>query len=237
MRIGDVIGLLTSAYVEWQGLLVNPRFIRRGHTVTWNGHSSARLLIPESHGDLIQLYEDGQFTFQTSDGSLLQIYYAFSHTSEELSEARLAFYKISGGNSEFDEESDPAQIEPLSQPNSPNAGGTRPTVTWLRIDYSPRLAAGVLHNSCHLHVSTLPSARIPVAGVPTPNQFIEFVIGLAYPDVYRAVRLDNAGNYREPGRLTTINSNCPPFREEQIFKQFTHLRIPGVARRTRQRAR
>jgi hypothetical protein len=53
-------------------------------------------------------------------------------------------------------------------------------------------------------------------------------MAINYPDVYRRQRLDGGGNYKEPLRLETVNSDCVPFREELIHRQITHLRVPGV---------
>jgi hypothetical protein len=188
--------------------------------------------MPSSHLDLLQLYEDGQYSFQASDGSLIQIYYSFASSTDELVEARLAFYKVDQQSWDYEEAT---QDEDLVQSGSFGGGtqeekpsSTRSSISWLRIDYSPKSAMGILHNSCHLHLSSFPSARLAVAGVPTPKQFMEFVMALCYPDIYRSHRLDNKGDYKDPLRLAAVNSDCVPFCDDLILSQITHIRIPGL---------
>ena len=55
---------------------------------------------------------------------------------------------------------------------------------WLRIDYDPRVAGGVLHAPCHLHVHGAPTVRIPVDRVPTPRAFVEAIAAWFYPQLY-----------------------------------------------------
>src|ERR1700682_1568407 len=231
MRINDVLGLLVSVYTEWNNVLANPRFIRKGRVITWRDYSAAKLLIPNSHSDVVQLYEGGQYSFQNVDGSLLQMYYSYARSTDDLMEARLAFYKIDKHAWDFEEATHveaASELTPLSNSRFSEKLAPHGPVTWLRIDYSPQTASGVLHNSCHLHISAFPSARVVVAGVPTPKQFVEFVMALCYPDLYRRHRLDSKGGYKEPAKLATVNSDCIPFREDVIFRQITHLRIPGT---------
>jgi hypothetical protein len=232
MRINDVMGLLVSTYTEWSHVLANPRFVRKGRIITWQEYSSAKLMLPTSHSDVLKLYEGGQYSFQTVDGSLLQIHYAYARTTDELIEARLAFYKVDQRSWEFEENF--SEEGPNDQVAPPGSEALDPimfrqcSISWLRIDYAPKSASGVLHNSCHLHLSSFPTARLVVAGVPTPKQFLEFVMALCYPDLYRTHRLDENGNYREPNELLSVNSDPVPFREDPIFRQVTHIRIPGV---------
>jgi hypothetical protein len=233
MRINDVMGLLVSTYIEWNHVLANPKFIRKGRVITWRDYSSARLAIPESYLDVAQLYEGGRYSFQTTDGSLLQIYYSYPHSNDELAEARLAFYKVDEHSWEFEEPNEAEDTDELVRPIGHVAHDERAirpsgSINWVRIDYSPRSAGGVLHTSCHLHISAFPSARVVVAGVPTPKQFVEFVMALCYPDIYSKHRLDANGDYKEPAELATVNADCVPFREDIVFGQITHLRIPGV---------
>jgi hypothetical protein len=233
MRINDVMGLLVSTYTEWGQVLANPRFVRKERIITWRNYSSARVAIPESHLDVVQLHEAGQYSFQTTDGSLLQIYYSYARSSDVLAEARLAFYKVDERSWEFHEpieaEFATELVTPVDRATHDEPTIRRPgSITWLRIDYSPKSANGVLHNSCHLHISAFPSARVVVAGVPTPKQFVEFVMALCYPGLYDDHRLDAKGCYKEPAKLTAVNSGCVPFREDLVFQQITHLRIPGV---------
>jgi hypothetical protein len=223
MRINDVVGQLVATYTEWAHILANPRFVRKGRSITWHDYSSAKLVVPSTHSDVVKLYEAGQYSFQTTDGSLLQLSYSYAQSKDELAKARLAFYKIDQQSWEIGESNELDAIDELiARNNSPVS------ISWLRIDYSPRTTSGVLHNSCHLHLSAFPSARILVAGVPTPKQFLEFVIALCYPDIYREHRLDNKGGYKEPARMETVNSQPVPLKEDLTCRYLTHIRIPGV---------
>jgi hypothetical protein len=240
MRLTDVTGSLTSAYLDWNDVLANPRYIRKGLIITWLDYSSVASFFPESYRDLVQLYEDRQYSLQFTDGSLLQFYYEYAPSGIELLQARLAFYKIDQQGWEFEEGVQDSHADETIAPVGDTRRPEKPPIAWVRIDYSPKSAKGVLHNPCHLHVSGFPSARIAVAGVPTPKQFLEFVMCFCYPDVYHRHRLDDHGHYKNPAQLTAVNSTCVPCFEEPVLRQITHLHVPGVraeapARRARRR--
>jgi hypothetical protein len=233
MRINDVLGQLVATYTEWNHVLANPRFVRKGRLITWRDYSSAKIIVPSSHADVVKLYEAGQYSFQTTDGSLLQLSYTYAPSKDELTKARLAFYKVDQQSWEIVEPDDSDAINGMIVPNrSPELeqlAAHRPiSISWLRIDYSPKTTSGVLHNSCHLHLSAFPSARVVVAGVPTPKQFVEFVIALCYSDIYREHRLDKDGAYKEPARMETVNSQPVPLAEDLTCRYLAHFRIPGV---------
>ena len=233
MRINNVVGQLVAAYTEWSHVLANPRFVRKGRSIAWHDYSSTKILVPSSHADVVKLYEAGQYSFQTTDGSLLQLSYTYAPSRDQLTKARLAFYKVDQQSWEIGESGEPDGVNELIAPNnSPQLEQSishRPiSVSWLRIDYSPKATSGVLHNSCHLHLSTFPDARVAVAGVPTPKQFVEFVIALCYPDIYREHRLNRDGGYKEPARMEIVNSETVPLTEDLTCRYLTHIRIPGV---------
>jgi len=73
---------------------LTPRFVRRGWVITWQDYSTAKLIVSDFSFRRVQLHERGQYTFQTVDGSILQIYYAYDRSTELLRAARLAFYKV-----------------------------------------------------------------------------------------------------------------------------------------------
>jgi hypothetical protein len=233
MRVNDVVGQLVATYTEWNDVLANPRFVRKGRLITWRDYSSAKIIVPSSHADVVKLYEAGQYSFQMTDGSLLQLSYTYAASKDELTKARLAFYKVGQQSLEIVEPADPDTINDLllasDSPELIEPAVHRPiSISWLRIDYSPKTTAGVLHNSCHLHLSAFPSTRVVVAGVPTPKQFVEFIIALCYPNIYREHRLDKDGTYKEPARMETVNSQPVPVREDLTCRYLTHIRIPGV---------
>lgn len=162
MKINEVMSSLRSVYDDWSKILVNPQFARIKSTVAWSGFSQSRILIrsPVMPSDITDLIEDSQYTFQIyRDGSIIRILYFYDKSGKKLESASLAFYSAK-----------PAYK--LSH-HSP--------VSWLRIDYDPKRARGVLHHNSHIHLSGLPDSRFVVNGLLTPKQFIEFIMAYVYP--------------------------------------------------------
>jgi hypothetical protein len=184
------------------------------------------------------------------------MYYQYDTRGNELKSASLAFYSSVSYDQLFDKDENIMRLPVTYQQDlgtdgididSPDAdilsgeygeetldvpklGTLRDgPVSWLRIDYDPEHAKGVLHHDCHMHISAFPSARLVVAGVPTPKQFIEFIMALCYPEVYHAHRLNNSGQYINEGHIVTINSKCVPLTEHNVFRQMTHFRIPVIS--------
>jgi hypothetical protein len=77
-----------------------------------------------------------------------------------------------------------------------------------------------------MHLSSFPHSRLVVAGVPTPKQFIEFVMALCYPKIYETHRLDSRGQYHCEEYIKLINSSCVTLKDHLVFRQMAHLRIP-----------
>src|SRR5690606_6401927 len=100
----------------------------------------------------------------------------------ELNAASVAFY-YSGGASVVDEEQMDAEVLP--------ADLLAEQTSWLRIDFDPGAAKDCLHYHSHLHTNMGADVRIPVKRVPTPKQFVEFVVASFYPEIYRVLRLPN----------------------------------------------
>ncbi len=245
MRINDVEGLITSSYVDWFRFIGNSRGIRKGSIITWTERAPRMLNHPVMASDVVSLADEGQYTFQViHDGSLIQMYYSFDGQGIQLQSARLAFYSavadnklinaykrsinvgtISDYEHEFGDESpldEPDEVEKETQ-----FGGLRNgPVSWLRIEYDPQASMGVLHHDCHMHFSTFPSSRFVVAGVPNPRQFIEFIMALCYPELYRAHRLNKVGQYISLANINSVNSTCFPLIESAVFNQIAHFRIP-----------
>ncbi len=259
MRISEAQGLLTSVYLDWEPVLANPNGIRNGSQITWDNYIPQVLKQPIMASDVIDLFNKGQYTFQvTIDGSLIQMFYQYESRGNALKSASLAFYSSVSYNQVIDEDENSLQSSSAFQPDleaeindidslntdilsreysgemfgRPNLDTLRDEpISWLRIDYDPEHARGVLHHDCHMHLSAFPHARLVVAGVPTPKQFIEFIMALCYPEVYHAHRLDNSGQYINEGHIVTINSNCVPLTEHNVFRQMTHFRIPIIVER------
>jgi hypothetical protein len=53
---------------------------------------------------------------------------------------------------------------------------------WLGVDYVPETATVPTHTACHMHFSSMPTTRIPLFRLPTPKQFIGWIIFLTSPE-------------------------------------------------------
>ena len=92
MRVNDVLGLLESVRNDWDFLLLNSRNQRFGNTVSWRQEQSFFFADRVTYQDVIEAADQGQYSFQVYDGSLIQLYYAFDGDGETLRSARLAYY-------------------------------------------------------------------------------------------------------------------------------------------------
>jgi len=253
VKINEAYGLLNSAYIDWSPILVNPRGIRRGSQITWDNYTPQMLKLPVRVTDVTELFNDGQYTFQIADdGSLIQIYYQYDARGNELHSASLAFYSAIAYEQPTYEDEDilglpnipllesEAELSDLDVLLSEEYSGETldeiqiaslgdGSIGWLRIDYDPDHAKGVLHHDCHMHISAFPNARLVVDGIPNPRQFIEFIMALCYPGIYKEHRLDNNGLFVNEEYMFKINSNCVSLQEHNIYSQITHFRIPDIS--------
>jgi hypothetical protein len=260
VRINEAYELLNSAYIDWSPILVNPRGIRKGSQITWDKYSSQVLKLPIRISDVIDMYNRGQYTFQVAnDGSLIQIYYQFDTRGRELKSASLAFYSAVEYILSSDEDEDIVEVADTFQPEtrvglndldildnileeeyivepsdeSQLISFRDGPISWVRIDYDPEHARGVLHHGCHMHFSAFPRARLVIDGIPNPKQFIEFIIALCYPGIYAKHRLDDDGQYINEAHIFAVNSNCVSLQEDNIYRQISHLRIPNISQSRR----
>ena len=201
MTLSDVYSSLVAVYADWGELLANPNFVRMGLRIAWGHYTPQRPDEPITRDAVAAMADSRQYSFQsTVDGALIQLSYEFSDPGT-LGAASLAYYGV-------------GQLE--EEP-----------VGWLRIDYDPANARGILHSRCHLHISLFPAARFLVHGVPSPRQFIEFIASACYPGLYETVRADHSGAFREEVRVSSVNRPSVPFPEEPSCRYVTHLRVPG----------
>lgn len=226
MKISDVHSGLTSSLVEWKGFLANPQYIRQSTTfkdcVTWKNRQNQHLSVSITPEDVAALVDSHQYSLQIlQDGSIFRIYYEFDRARPKLTAASLAFllsgdyYDVSyfGG---VDDVRDGREL--------------RAETGWLRIDYSARAEddGGVIHPCCHMHLSQFPAARITLDRVPNPCQFIEFVIALCYPDVYKSKRLDPHGRFSNLAHMSTVNSPASPsLLLNHVCDHIIHVKVPG----------
>lgn len=220
MRISDVLGMLIAVYNDWGGILANPNFIRANHEITWPNRERIEVTEP---ADIIALAEKRQYSFQTADdGSLIQMYYKFESNAGVVTAASLAYY----GAPPSETQPDPSNEDNITQRLSIST--EFPSPKWLRIDFDPASARGILHHECHLHLSSFPSSRLMVRGLPTPRQFVEFVLALCHSTNYENHRLDEAGAYRDRPHMDSINEHVFSCDENDLFGQLMHIRTPGA---------
>lgn len=201
MRINVVFSSLISVYQEWSHFLVNPRYIRRGSAISWQNYKTSTVDDPIMPTKVKDLVDNGQYTFQIiEDGAIIQIYYVYKSDTELVS-ASLAYY--SAGISE----------------DLP--------VGWYRIDYDPTSERKLIHSKCHMHLGLFPNTRLVVDGVPTPKQFVEFVISTCYPDIYRQHRIDLNGEFKDENKMFSVNAPCFTIPQEEACRFITHVRIPA----------
>lgn len=249
MRISDAFQSIVAAYNDWGNFLINPRYMRNDNEVMWIGRLPGirKSIIRESH--IIEMADTGQYTFQiVDDGSLLQLYYKFDHSGDQLVSANLAFYRAKSESEPIDEDILMSEIGvmPVDDQEKPLDQETNLTVLdsvldqpvgWLRIDYDPGAKErGVIHHDCHIHMSSFPNTRFIVSGVPAPRQFIEFVIAASYPEKYKkrclALEIDEQKatriwKYADDTRIKSVNSLCVPLEENPVYNQLSHFRIPS----------
>jgi hypothetical protein len=225
MRISDVHSLLVSTYHDWGGFLANPRFARIGDAISWAGRTGTFLPDLVRSTDILTLVEHKQYTFQTLDnGSILQFYYEFDRSGNEVRAASLAYY--GSPNSLSEEEGFP---QDQNEDFSAETSHVHPHIfmSWLRIDFNPQTAHGVLHHDCHLHVGGFPNSRLMVRRLPSPKQFVEFVVAACHPEQYRAHRLNSAGEYLDSETIKSINDDVFTCEDHALYDYLMHVATPG----------
>ncbi len=250
MKINEVLTHLKDVYLDWFPFIANPLYMRDGSCITWTNRVPRMLDAPVMASEVASLVEDQQYTFQIYDGgSVFQLYYNFDERGNNLQSARLAFYHANADGLRFTKYNSSTDSGLSNNPNIENRFGTLDNdntvnmfdksnigetdggifdepVNWLRIEYDPENAKGILHYDCHMHLSAFPHSRLPVAGVPNPRQFIEFVMALCYPNLYEQHRLNEEGQYKTESNIVSVNSKCFPLAENKVFSQIAHFRIP-----------
>lgn len=226
MRLNDTVGLITSVFTDWQGYLYNPRHIRKNNTVTWKGARVLRFGDQLKHEDLKMLISEGQYTFQvTEDDSIIQIYYSFESNGITVNDARLAYY--GSPITEYLALEPEREEDLITQPESPLAY-EESGIRWLRIEYDRIAARGILHSDCHMHICGLPSSRFVVNRIPTPRQFVEFIMALCYPNLYQRHRLNQDGSYLDAETMQKVNNQCLNCVSDGTYQLMSHFSVPGT---------
>jgi len=240
VRVNETFQLIWDTYSDWSTFLINPQHIRYDSLISWNRYESNILKNPVMKSDIIDLINKKQYTFQIGkDESIIQLYYLYDSRGNNLLEARLAFFstQIIGlskqSYKEFNTLSEDARILP-DDFDDDLAGGVvsdrfqEGPVSWLRIDYAPDDAKGVLHYDCHMNISAFPYSRLVVSGVPNPRQFMELVMVIGYPESYRKHRLDaETGSYTDTSKLKEINKICYQCQNREVTSQIIHFHVPN----------
>ncbi len=223
MIANEALSALRSVYQEWAGFLSNPRSVRLGSDVSWEGYKPKEFIDVVTASFVSDLAENGQYSFQvTQDGSIFQLHYGYDRRGQTLTSASLSFL-FSGNN--YLEEAKKELIDELLMP-TPDV-----EVGWLRIDYSnaPMHDGGVIHPKCHLHLSHFPDTRLIVDRVPNPKQFVEFVVSVCYPGIYKEKRLDTTGYHTDKPKMCNINTPLLfDLNMTEICTYSPYLRIPSA---------
>lgn len=252
MTLSDVMSSFRAAYEEWEGILVDPNYVRIGdRRVTWGNDSGEHPGSPLILSEVIRLAEAGQYTFRLSpDGSLLQMHYEWDERGRLL-KAGLAylarrplvdeaedFLPAPGGLEDVeqcnDDDEEGGEVDELDRERKQEQeemllGLDEDSVApWVRFDFDPGAGKrGVLHHDTHLHLVGFPRTRVAVSGVPTPRQFIEFVISSFYPTEYVARRLDDDYAFRDPRVVENLNEKVHPTFGATPLHLVAHLALPG----------
>jgi hypothetical protein len=221
MKLTDVMGQLVAVFTGWDGFLKDPNYIRNNRAITWAGFQN--VFVPEvvSREISLDLSRRRQYSFRVSeDDSVVQIAYTFD-AQDSLLEARLAYYEVGFPGMDDDELVAPPGAE----------DDVENLVRWMRIDYCPASAGGVLHTPCHLHLSGHSSFRLPIKGVPTPIQFMELVVSMFYPSTYAHKRLTGDGRFQDTAKVDTLNSSHKRWGEhpDEILRRVVHLNMPFIS--------
>lgn len=239
-KINDLYGSVIAAYNEWQQLLVNPRFRRSNTQIGWDGPGPSMLPALMTRGVVAEMASRGEYSFQMlPDGALLQLSYSFAKDGETLERARLGYF---GGTMETREEldqpdplslgeADDGSSEPLAVPSEDDLDAVYmpdpdEPVSWMRIDYVRSSRISVTHSPCHLQLSGFPQTRLPLTAVPSPRQFIEFVVASCYPDWYDTLRL-REGIYHSVETIRNVNDHVSPCDNKHFYGLVMHLLVPG----------
>ena len=221
MNVNEALSCLRSVYLEWDGFLSNPRFCRRGSNVSWEMYNPKDFIDVVTASYVSELAENGQYSFQvTQDGSVFQLYYEYDRRGHNLISANLSF--LFSGNNYLDN----ARKEMIDEFLVPTPDIE---VGWLRLDYSNSDTddGGVTHPKCHMHLSHFPNTRLIVDRVPNPKQFVEFIVSICYPDVYKPKRLDVTGKFVDKAKMCNINTPLLfDLNMTEICTHAPHLHIP-----------
>lgn len=239
MKISDTFQSLISSYIDWNVVLGDPcyNYITK-HIVAWNSYKHEIFEPPIRRSIVASLIKNRQYSFKIfDDDSIIQLFYQYAPDNEALIEAHLSYYNSGFTVTELEEKNIFKNEEsvtifevPISySPEFPVDLSNDPLVPWIRIDYDPEEHNGPLHHACHMHISLLDNCRIPLSQVPSPRQFIEFVMAFFYPEQYRITRLDDNWQPKDFVKMCSFNEDCFQLINDEVYEILPHICIPRRA--------
>nr|WP_319376035.1 DUF2290 domain-containing protein [uncultured Methanoregula sp.] len=238
MNLSETYQSLKTTLFDWPSTFINRRDKKDedSHNISWNKYTRRERIIDIRRSDLIEIVKSGQYSFQIiEDGSVFQLYYQFNDYNQALCSANLAYYNTGGVTYDTFQE---MQFSDLYNGDDKSSSSDNkidykedlfedPLIAWIRIDYSPHDYCRPLHHSCHMHFSLFPNSRISLNAVPTPRQFIEFILAINYPDLYLVKRLDQKYEPNDPTRIADLNIPSFPRIDSSVYSVLPHISIPN----------
>jgi len=235
VRLSDTFHSMRSTHDDWNEILTNPSYFSKNHRISWYGreekHRSPVLVRRSYVADQIKKC---QYTLKIlNDDSIIQIYYEYERDDSTLIFAKLSYFNSGIADiSELEESIDLSETSASVVELLPKfienitSDVDDPLVPWIRIDYDPKASTSPLHHACHMHIGLFQHARIPLSRVPTPRQFIEFIITLCYPEDYRMKRLDSDGKPLDIKKICSFNDDTFEKIENVLYDIIPHFHIP-----------
>lgn len=238
MRINEVRGLVNRALIDWQGTLIDANCNRYGRSISWT-RQPRFVEEPVLSTHVLQLIEDRQFTHQVTEQDevvgIIQIHYTFDRTERNVDSATLAYFGTMPTSTDSGM-GDGDQIDNKSSANNQlkNADNVSVySVPWIRVDFAPKSMNGITHHACHMHLGGFPNTRIAVRGLPNPRQFVEMVMALFHPHIYRqhreASQSERQDLHADLRPLEMVNENCIIVTDYPIVHHIAHLCFPTVS--------
>lgn len=209
MNVSDCFSCLTSTYNDWGDFFVNRRFYKADGVISWAGNAAPRHSSLLGADEFARLVENQQYSFQSiADGSIFRLFYRFDNRGRQIQAASLSYV------------APPSDLEFCN--GTSDSGDYEGLCRWLRVDFDGELHRVPNHAACHLHLSGMPSARIPISRVPTPRQFIGWVMSLTSPDSHDEL-------FATDGSIERLNA--PAFTEHWSagLKGWIHVAVPPYA--------
>jgi hypothetical protein len=201
VKINDATGQILALHQEWRDIIHDCAGCRVEKHVRWPAYAIETARLAPTWPSHAKAVEQRQYSFRLIDEAILQLCYEYD--ADGISSASLGY--MEGTWTHLIREMPLAiAIQTLLEAERGAAPGPDADPFYLRIDYSPTAMRSVEHPACHLHLSALPGARIPVNRLPTPFQFFEFCVRTTLPTIYHERRLASGPPYGFQGRVNAL---------------------------------